>query len=126
MTPERYHLIKQLLGSALEYQPEQRAAFLAQTCAEDEELRREVESLLSHHEPSADFIEESAFDVSARALAAGAAESMLERRVGPYKIIREINVGGMGAVYLAERDDAEYQKTVAVKLIKREMMTGET
>jgi eukaryotic-like serine/threonine-protein kinase len=126
MTPERYHLVKQLLASVIEQEPQQRAAFLAQTCAEDEELRREVESLLAHQEPSADFIEESAFDVSARVLADEAAAPMLGRRIGPYRIVRQLGVGGMGAVYLAERDDAQYRKTVAVKLIKREMLTGDT
>lgn len=126
MTPERYHLVKQLLGSVLDQEPEQRAAFLARTCAGDSELRLEVESLLVHQAPSADFIEESAFDVTAQALADGATESILKRRIGPYKIIREIGIGGMGAVYLAERDDAQYRKTVAVKLIKREMLTGDT
>ena len=44
--------------------------------------------------------------------------------VGPYRIVREIGRGGMGAVYLAERTDGQFQKHVAVKLIKRGMDTA--
>ena len=50
-------------------------------------------------------------------------EQMVGQRIGPYKVIREIAHGGMGAVYLAFRADDEYQKQVAIKLIKRGMDT---
>jgi serine/threonine protein kinase/tetratricopeptide (TPR) repeat protein len=40
------------------------------------------------------------------------------RRIGPYRIIKEIGEGGMGAVYLAERADEQYEQRVAVKLVK--------
>src|SRR5262245_2635065 len=44
-----------------------------------------------------------------------------ERRIGPYKLIREIGHGGMGTVYLAARADQQYQKRVAIKVIKAGM-----
>src|SRR5690606_2456991 len=43
----------------------------------------------------------------------------------PYRIVREIGRGGMGAVYLAERADGEFDQRVAVKLVKRGMDTDE-
>ena len=46
-------------------------------------------------------------------------DSMIGRRVGVYKLKREIGRGGMGAVYIAEHADGEFRQTVAVKLIKR-------
>ncbi len=85
-------------------------------------MRAEVESLLRHDKPAAEFIEESAFEVTARLLAEDETEANAERRIGSYKILREIGRGGMGVVYLAERDD-EYRKQVAIKLIKRGMDT---
>lgn len=50
---------------------------------------------------------------------------MLGERLGIYRIIREIGRGGMGSVYLASRDDAEFQKEVALKIVKRGMDTAE-
>ena len=51
------------------------------------------------------------------------AEEWAGRRIGPYSIVRELGRGGMGAVYLAERADGQYQHRVALKLIKRGMDT---
>jgi non-specific serine/threonine protein kinase/serine/threonine-protein kinase len=48
-------------------------------------------------------------------------ETYVGTRIGPYAVVREIGRGGMGAVYLAVRDDDEYQKAVAIKLVKRGM-----
>jgi len=121
MTPERWQHVKQVLQSALEYEPAQQAAFLASACADDEDLRREVESLLGYQEQGANFIETSAVDVAAKVLANERADAEAGRRVGPYRIVREIGRGGMGAVYLAVRDDEQYQQQVAIKLVKRGM-----
>ena len=46
-------------------------------------------------------------------------------RVGAYRLLEEIGRGGMGTVYLAERDDAEFEKRVALKLVKRGMDTDD-
>src|SRR5215211_6084647 len=51
------------------------------------------------------------------------AQLLQEPNIGPYRIIRRIGEGGMGAVYLAERDDDQYQKQVAIKLIRPGMDT---
>jgi serine/threonine-protein kinase len=123
MTPERYQQVKRILKSAVECDTGRRAAFVAEVCADDEQLRIEVESLLRHQQPAADFIEESAFEVTARMLADGEDESAIGRHIGPYRITGEIGRGGMGAVYLAVRDDEQYQKQVAIKLVKRGMDT---
>lgn len=50
-------------------------------------------------------------------------DSMIGRHIGVYKLVREVGRGGMGAVYLAERVDGEFDQTVAIKLIKRGMDT---
>ena len=123
MRPERYRQVKQIFAGAIACETATRADFLAHACAGDAELRAEVESLLAHDEPAAEFIEESAFDVTARLLAADEAQSLKEQHIGPYKVLDEVGRGGMGVVYLAARDDAHFQKQVAIKLIKRGMDT---
>jgi hypothetical protein len=60
MKPERWRQIDQLLEAALDHEPEERAAFLALACADDESLRLEVESLLRSDEAAESFIEEPA------------------------------------------------------------------
>ncbi|MBK6751216.1 MAG: hypothetical protein IPG67_14745 [Acidobacteria bacterium] len=86
-------------------------------------LRSEVESLLNFHDRSDDFIEESAFGVAAEVLIRTDECSMIGRRIDSYSIKREIGHGGMGAVYLAERDDGAFELKVALKIVKRGMDT---
>ena len=113
MTPERWQQVKAVLDGALEKGAERRAAFLAAACGDDSELREEVESLLEMEAGSEEFLEEPLFGRSG-----DGAEGLVEgQRVGPYRVIREIGRGGMGAVYLAARADEEYEKRVALKLV---------
>jgi non-specific serine/threonine protein kinase/serine/threonine-protein kinase len=120
MTPERWQKISEIYYSALEQPSGQRAVFLAEVCAGDEALRQEVESLLDAEPQVTGFLDSSAFDAVFQTLAPDDLSSP-EQRIGPYKLIREIGRGGMGAVFLAVRDDDEYKKEVAIKLIKRGM-----
>lgn len=113
MTPERWGEVKAVLDGALEKGPGDRAAFVAAACGEDPELRAEVESLLEFEEGSAGFIEEPLFGRFT-----GGLEGLAEgQRVGPYRVVREIGRGGMGAVYLAVRADEEFDQRVALKLV---------
>ena len=123
MTPERYQQVKELFQSALEGEGSQRKRFLDEACAGDPSLREEVESLLTSHEQAPSFIESSALEIVSKVLPDQRDEQMVGQRIGPYKVIREIAHGGMGAIYSAFRTDDEYQKQVAIKLIKRGMDT---
>ena len=108
MTPERWQQVKTLLHEALELEQEARRAFLNAIGAQDADLQREVESLISAHE--------GAGDTFMRVPAA--AETRLGRLVGPYQLAEEIGCGGMGEVYRAVRIDDEYRKQVAIKLVR--------
>ena len=114
MNAERWQEVKALFEAALERPPSDRAAFLAAVAA-DPETRREVESLLSAHRDD-NFLGEGD---GLRAAAAIVGEtSYAGQRIGAYRIIRAIGEGGMGVVFLAERDDETFEKQVAIKVAR--------
>jgi serine/threonine protein kinase len=97
MNPQRRRQVDELYGAALEREPGERDAFLAEACKRDEELRREVESLLAGR---------------AEDLAAGT-------QFGPYRIEARLGEGGMGVVYRAQ--DTKLNRPVAVKFLSGEL-----
>lgn len=117
MNPEHWQKVKAILEKALEIAPESRSAFLDESCGNDEELRREIEKLLEFENDGADLLEQAAVST----VLEKAPTAFLDKQIGHYKIIGELGVGGMGAVFLAERADGEFQQKVALKLIKRGM-----
>jgi serine/threonine-protein kinase len=121
VTPERWNEVKKVLEEALDRPAAERAAFLTSTCGEDDDLHREVESLLASEDELGDFIETPIFQIHAER-----AQPLVQGQIlGAYRILREIGHGGMGSVYLAERADDEFRKTVALKVIRRGMDTDE-
>jgi serine/threonine protein kinase/tetratricopeptide (TPR) repeat protein len=112
-TPEQWPKIKEIVGAALEREPSERSAFLDQACSQHGELRAEVESLLAAH-ADADGLSESPWTTT---VAEAAAEP---KTVGPYRLIRELGVGGMGQVWLAEQTEP-VRRRIALKLIKAGM-----
>ncbi|HLM02338.1 MAG TPA: protein kinase [Pyrinomonadaceae bacterium] len=121
MSPERWQRIEKIFEAALALSPTERESFLVEACGEDAELRAQVEAMLSADEKE-NSLELSVADWGASVLFAEEKEDLdrnIGRRIGNYRIVREIGRGGMGAVYEALRDDAEFDQRVAVKLIKR-------
>jgi serine/threonine protein kinase len=122
LTAERWQRIKGVFQIAAALEPSQRAAYLDQACEGEPELRFEVESLLNASGQAEDFIEKPALHPSALAMIANP-DSIIGRRVGPYKITGEVGRGGMGEVYRAVRDDDHFRQQVAIKIVKRGMDT---
>src|SRR6266567_4839811 len=111
MTPERWKQIDQIFHDALQRQPGDRAAFIAESCGGEECLRQEVESLLASHEQAASFIEVPAGDAAAGLLAERRALLTPGTMVKRYQILGLLGKGGMGEVYLAE--DTELHRRIA-------------
>jgi eukaryotic-like serine/threonine-protein kinase len=109
MSPDRWQRVEQLYRSALEREASERAAFLAEACAGDEGLRRQVESLM----------ERPALELAARALAADKTQIVLGQQLGSYKILSLLGAGGMGVVYRAH--DTKLNRPVAIKFLSEEM-----
>ena len=98
-----------------EAEASRRTAFLEEACAGDEDVRREVESLLAHQPEAESFIESPAVEVTAQAMAETRAQSMVGRQLGAYKILSLLGAGGMGEVYRAK--DTRLDRTVAIKVL---------
>ncbi len=120
--PEKWKQVEELFNAALELEPAARDSFLAEACAGDQELRREVESLLAYENQTAGFIQKPALEVAANALAADAHKAdqpkTISRQIGAYRIIEPLGKGGMGEVHLAF--DPRLGRKVAIKLLPAE------
>ena len=112
-TSDRRAVIEAIFDDALDVPPEHRASWLNARCGDDSDLHREVELLLEAHG------RDSPLDSPAAGhLAALVPDLTRGRRIGPYRVLRELGRGGMGVVYLAERDDGQFRRRVAVKVLR--------
>lgn len=113
MNPERWQRIKAILNAALEHAPEDQSRVIQEECGGDAALADEVLSILPYATEGG-FLETPPLHMFAQALGM----SMEGHLVGPYRIVREIEAGGMGEVYEAEQE-VPFHRRVALKLVKR-------
>jgi eukaryotic-like serine/threonine-protein kinase len=123
MTPERWQHVKGVLQQVLEISPAQRSAFLDQACEGDEPLRLEVESLLAGESAGAEGFLEPPLWTSA-VFESALADSWVGQRIGAYEIVSLIGEGGMGSVYRGVRADSQYEKQVAIKVVRQGLGTA--
>ncbi len=116
MTEKDWQIVKDIFIDALEKDADGRSDFLDAACANDDAVRIEVESLLASHFAGEGFIDDPVFPVSE---IFDRSSPATEQRFGHYSIIREIGVGGMGAVFLARRSDGEFDQLVAIKIVRQ-------
>jgi serine/threonine-protein kinase len=114
LSPARRAEIEEVFEHALDLRPDERGTWLNNRCAHDAELRAKVDGLLAAHDVTTGILERRLTP----ATTAAAVEPLLDRRIGPYRVVRELGRGGMGVVYLAERDDGEFRREVAIKLLR--------
>ena len=124
MNTDRDKLVKEIFADALEKaNAAERAAYLAQACANDAQLRQQVEALLQAHEKAGGFLEEPAIAPPGKTVVLST--PLTEKpgdRIGRYKLREKIGEGGCGVVYVAEQEEP-VRRRVALKVIKLGMDT---
>lgn len=120
---EKWNRMKDIFAECVELPFGERNAFLAKSCGEDADLRREIDSLLAAHDEENNLLELNSLDLGERL--SDTESVMTERRFGRYRIVREIGSGGMGSVFLAERDDGEFSMQVALKIVRQSIASRE-
>jgi eukaryotic-like serine/threonine-protein kinase len=110
--PGRRQRIETVFDAVLDADAADRPAILERECADDFDLRREVEALLAAHDRETGILEQDAFSA-----VGGVIEPAADEHIGPYRLLRRIGRGGMGIVYLAERDDGQFRRRVAIKVL---------
>jgi eukaryotic-like serine/threonine-protein kinase len=123
MTPEQWQQVKALFNAAAELPVAERSSFLQERCNGNVELLREVQLLLESHAEAEHFIEKPALVSASDILPTRIDHSRAGETIGQYRVVHEIGRGGMGVVLLAVRDDDQFKKRVAIKLLRRGMDT---
>jgi Tol biopolymer transport system component len=115
MKPERWKQVDELLEAALERPATERSSFLDRACAGDDELRRELESLLDSDGQAEAFMESPLAGMAADLFTDNQSKPGVGQRLAHYMIIASIGAGGMGEVYLAR--DTRLGRKVAIKVL---------
>ncbi|MCB9855623.1 MAG: serine/threonine protein kinase [Phycisphaerales bacterium] len=114
--------LRQIQGVFLEVSSmpsDQQPEAIERLCGSDLELRREVLSLLRHANPPDGFLAEPILGASMVGAHVGTIDdALIGTRVGPYQIESRLGAGGMARVYLAKRADGEFDKSVAIKIVR--------
>ncbi len=121
---DRWRRIEELFYTALELPAETRSGFLNESCDGDFELRREVESLLEFSGRPLEVLEKSVQHAAQGLIANERPASVANgSRLAQYEVIQLLGTGGMGEVYLAQ--DVRLRRKVALKMLRRELVTNE-
>ncbi len=115
---ERWLQARAIFEDALDLEPQKRSSFIERASDGDEELRREVVSLLEALEKDGDFMETPVTCLTGISPEAWMSDSAVGKRFGNYRAIATLAQGGMSTVYLGERADREYVQRVCIKLIR--------
>src|SRR5437870_609349 len=129
LDPDRWRVVSGILDDVLDLPPDARASRLDEACGGDVELRHHVEDLIAASEAPDGFLGTPAVEHAAPLIAEFAPDvhqaSIPGQRVGAYRLVRHLGAGGMAVVWLAEREDGQFQQRVAIKFVKQGLLSLE-
>ncbi len=117
MEKQRWNEIKEIFAEMIEHPTASREELLRQRANGDADLYSEVLSLIAAADAPENLIELNAIDLAGKVVTGE--DEYTNRRFGKYRILKEIGSGGMGTVFLAERDDGEFSMRVALKIVRQ-------
>ena len=118
MNRAQWQKVESIFQGALDRPDAQRAAYLREACGSDNALRSEVDAMLTQHATDPEFLEEPLVKLDTGGFG-------VSQRIGAYRIVREVGVGGMGIVYLAMHEGPGFERPVALKVIRRGLDTDD-
>jgi serine/threonine-protein kinase len=128
---ERWRRLEGALDQLLDAEEAERPALLDRLAAGDVDFGRDLGELLAAESEARDWLERPVEGFAPDLLASAARESsdrahddLVGRRLGPYRLLREIGRGGMGTVFLAERADGQFEQRVALKLVRADLRSA--
>ena len=117
-----------IFARAIELEGQERACYLDEVCVGDDALRARIDALIAMDEQAeqSSFLAQSPLNLrgSLEDASNDADSEMIDRNIGPFRIIQRIGAGGMGEVYLARRSEG-YKQDVAIKVLRRVVETQE-
>jgi serine/threonine protein kinase len=119
LDPDRWQAVSVHLDQALALPEEERAAWLEALRRRDRSLAADVETLLEEHR----LLARQGF-LEGRPAGPSGEEALAGRTVGVYRLVAPLGEGGMGSVWLAERDDGRYTRRVAIKFPRIGLIAG--
>ncbi len=122
MDAKRWEQIQSIFEKVVDADLNQRDKLLQKYCGDDDGLKKEIDSLLKADADESSLLEKPLVEL----IDIAQSISLVGKKIGEYHLISQIGYGGMGEVYLAERDEKQFKQKVALKIIKKGMDSTET